>query len=735
MSVLEQELQRLGVFRDNLPEILLDIARSIPSDTIPFRMKLAIAVSEVIRFTSSFKIPIKHWNNSLIPINAITFCIAKSGASKDSSVTAARKCFSKAYNIIEINRKRFNESKAIEAATNAGIENPHLFENFKQYLNPINPLIVGISTMEGFLQHLEDLQNSPIGSGYMYSGEIGAELSSNPAVIDCIKAIAELYDEGNKDVKILKDRTRQSGVIKNMPCSAMLIGSQANILFDENTKRKFKTEFSSKLARRSFFNFVNEDMPVESYETTAQYIEAARKREDTATEFRNKVIGTLEQIAKDLAHKIGTYLEVDDAVRDVYILYHERNLELAEELNGIHPMTQISRAHMQWKALKLAGALALLDNSSVIRVEHFKAGIEYTELLSNDLLSFEKELIKEPYEVFSDYVRSIMVDNKAEISLHNLRKLGYIPMKGNPTVKIKELVQLCTSYDNEGIYALDNDTVKFQQIVKVTQIDVSYKSLSGTKEQRSTKCADGFKHVQCTFDKLGDLLKHDTAYTSFIFKDGVRSNDNIISGCKWLILDVDNTFSTSEETHEQLLDINHYIVRTSNPDNAFKYRVIIELDSEIDVHKNHWKIFLKEVAKELGINADDLGKSQIYYSYADSKDTMLSTLDGIPLEVKPILDRTMNKVYNTSPVKISDKAKQNELLNNKFETFKQAFYAPLSQGRRKLVWAGKTAIELGADETYVRELLKEINDFWEYPMDDEKLNHTILNRIPSWFTT
>ena len=38
------------------------------------------------------------------------------------------------------------------------------------------------------------------------------------------------------------------------------MGSPENILFDDSVKKKFKTEFTTKLARRSFFNFTFFDL-------------------------------------------------------------------------------------------------------------------------------------------------------------------------------------------------------------------------------------------------------------------------------------------------------------------------------------------------------------------------------------------------------------------------------------------------------------------------------------------
>jgi DNA replicative helicase MCM subunit Mcm2 (Cdc46/Mcm family) len=50
---------------------------------------------------------------------------------------------------------------------------------------------------------------------------------------------------------------------------------------------------------------------------------------------------------------------------------------------------------MQWRALKLSGALAILSLSDTITTTHLADAINIIELLSSDLQQFEIELEKE----------------------------------------------------------------------------------------------------------------------------------------------------------------------------------------------------------------------------------------------------------------------------------------------------------------------------------------------------
>ena len=78
LDVLEKEIHKLNIYEGNIPDIVEAIANSIPSQTIPRRMKLALAVSELMLFASQFRNNIQHWNGSVIPVNSIMFCVAKS---------------------------------------------------------------------------------------------------------------------------------------------------------------------------------------------------------------------------------------------------------------------------------------------------------------------------------------------------------------------------------------------------------------------------------------------------------------------------------------------------------------------------------------------------------------------------------------------------------------------------------------------------------------------------------
>ena len=343
------------------------------------------------------------------------------------------------------------------------------------------------------------------------------------------------------------------------------------------------------------------------------------------------------------------------------------------------------------------------------------------------MLGFEKELVKEPYELFADYVRLYAVDGEYSINLHSLRKLGFIPQRGQSSTHLKELIKLVNSYDSLGSYELHNDVISFKEIKKTESILLSYLPCVGSKQQRAIKCSTGFQWQSLVFSDLQNMLEGDYAYSPFKFKNGVRGKDNIISGCKWIVLDIDTSESTDEETHLLLSDINHYVVRTSNKDNAGKYRVLIELDSEVNIPDTKWKSFIEAISSDLGLVADGLPKSQIFFSYSDRN--ILSTLDAEPLVVKPYLDLISS--IEVTHKKLPSKSSCKTMLNDPFITFDPAFNAKDGEGRRKLIWACRYARELGADREYCKNLLDQITDYWVKGFPEEDLE-AMKRQLDRW---
>lgn len=746
LQLLKKELDAKNALTGELPPVLEMIADAIPFQTIPRNMKLTIAKSEMTLFASQFRRNIHHWDGGEVPINGIGFIITGSGAGKDSGVNAARKCFNVGYDIINEHRNRLAKQSAMQEAEESGDENPTEWETYKAYYRAPNPLFVAPSTTEGLVQHFNDLDTDGIGAGYMYSGEIGAELSQNPLMVENIKLLSELYDLGNKEVKVLKGRENQSKEIKGLPTSALFVGSPANILYDEAIKKKFSVEISSKLARRSDFCFCPWSVPEPSFKSITEMLAAEEAIENAALAARELLSNGIATLARENLQN-RSLVEVDPAVRRLFLTYKRYNSEVAETLPKLYPMSALVRRHLQWKALKFAGAIAIFNQHPKITEEDFIYAIRFCELLDKDMAAFEVELVKEPYEVFADYMKEIVYEGKSVIGLHALRKMKYIPMSGNPKQKMDDLVHLAAAYDTSAIYSVKKDEIHYEEVVKTDVLSISFKEIDNSgifdviekglgkaaltkeKEKVSYEVAKGLETGETTFEDLGYMLTEDYAYSNFIYKDGVRGRDTVIGGTKWLVLDIDTSNVTASEAHFMLQDINHHIALSSDKDNEFKFRVVIELDSVVDLEPHIWRHFVLAVSEHLSLSADILAQSAIFYSYSGR--AVQSVTDAEPLEARDFIMAANDKASQTTPVK--EKALSNSqreaLIADELTTFARAFDATPGARSREMIKAAYYARDLMMSKEAIIELMHRINAYWLTPMTEERMQNTIINQI------
>jgi len=726
LSITKQYLSKRGAFKQTLPEIVEATMQLLGKD-VPTHLRLSISLSELITLTSHLRKPIKLYDGTLVPCNAFTIGLYSSGVSKDSSMNKVRKALSPAYVAIEIKRKHF----ARQAAEQAALDEGESSEQWLDYYQSPAPLHVGLGTVEGLTNHFALIEANDIGAAAITNSEVGSELANNMNFVDIIKTLAIGYDLGKVPIKVVKAIESRVGAIENLPINCLLFGSEDAILYDNHLKNKFKLMFNTQLARRTLFSFSKVRPKPHEYtseEEIVKHYELQRKNSRTAQTNIESYLVEMIQFTDQVP------LELTSEAQIAFDMYLEYNKNIAETINSQYPITKLSRKHKQWLALKLSGNLAILEGESEICIEHYVQAINIVEELADDLLSFEKELIKETYELFTDYCRLHIDDNdKLQLNIHELRKLGYIPTTGNYRVKTDELIELAGIYDPEGLYTICEDGICYEPIIKDASCGLSLlpfikqenESDTAIKSRMSKSCDSGYETYESDFTQLSEVLTQYAAYSPFIFHNGKRLKANIESRAKWIVLDIDHSSITDEEAHLLLSDINHHIARTSNSTNPFKFRILIELDMQVDVPNDNWKYFIESISNDLGITADFLPKAQTYFAYG--AETVLSVTDASPLEAR---QHVINASQHKKPDKPSalPKKQKETALNDPRETFSYA-YECTDNGSINLVRAGLHMIDLGADADYVENIIQQINSYWVQPMDQNRIDSTVLKYL------
>jgi hypothetical protein len=742
MSMLAQTKELLkneGAFSGEQNPYLQNVIEAISFPTIDPRMKAVVAVAQVTAFASQFRRNIKLWDeHTEVPINAISFVITGSGAGKDSSVKAARKCFKSGYAVIEEASHNAAAAMAIEQAKAEGLPNPQDEAIYRPYLKPVPPIDIMPTTGPGLIQHINDIGDIGVGAGFMYSGEFSDELAYNQDMVENIKTLSEIYDTGDKEVKYTKSVEHRSKAITGQPVSALFVGSPGHILYDEGTKKKFNIAFMSKLARRSWFCYAPDKIEEEVFDNLDDFWAYEEAIEQESKKARIGMDLETHTIAEHHINKIGQNIEVAKEVERLYKTYKRYNNDVADLLPNQESTYALIRRHLQWKALKLAGAFAIMDRVDEITPKHFIQAIRFCETLDKDMEEFERDLNKSPHELLVDFFHTkTLVDGASEISTHDLKKQGF--MNNVSKTKLKEMVALCAGYDRDSVYSIINDAsaIHYEPIVKTDIINVTFKEIDCSSLNIAIENSDydkvrqakhdiaatanyGFDAADTTFSELAELLSYDYAFSPFKFKDGVRRKENLESGTKWVVLDIDDSPLSAEEAHMMLGDINHHIALTSDNNNTFKFRVLLELDSEVHLNAVAWKYFYLRIAEDLGLRADPLPQAQIFYSYGGR--TVYSNLEAKPIETRDYLMYAKDAAADRETQnRLMSNAHKRALLNDPTTTFEYAFEARYGEGSRSMYRMMRHAQDLGATLEETLQLLDDVNEYWESPMPEDRI--------------
>lgn len=748
ITMEEQYLREKGALVPQIPAIVQDAVACINTKA-KHKMKIAIAISELTTFASHLRKPIQFDPKSIVTTNMISTILARSGDAKDSSVNAVRIALKSGYDTIKAKRESDAKLLAQEKALASGDE----LENYYKYLRVLRPLMPELGTLQGMTQHFAMLAEGSVGAGYISTSEVGSDLLSNKDMPLILTLLAKSYDLGNIPATIVKDDLNQVGEITGFPVSALMFGTESVILYEPKVKEQFKQAFTAQLARRGNFSFNPEPTPITTYSSMEAKFDAEEDIKQTTLTAQDVLSKRIDNLVVSTTTKPLTLSQSTVRLFDTYLTYNEQQSELVPKM---YPISEIARKHYQWRALKLSAVYAIYDLSSTIEPHHYVAAINTLEIFANDLMLFERELIKESYEQFADFMHTIAEHGKAFLSIHNLRKLGYV--SSSAEARLNELAKSATSYDVNGIYTASKDGIYYEGLTPVStqetelgafntsyleiRDDMSAKflaiyALPAAKQKKAKDdykqylgsiIKSGYQNVSSSFADISIAMSTNCAISNYIFEGGVRLKENLINSTNWLLFDIDTSTLSIDSVHFILQDINHHLVRGSDDNNNYKYHLAVELDSTLEIEPRLWKHFMKSVASYLGVQHDPLPQAQVLFCYGGRE--VLSVTDKSPLEIKDHILFAAAQV-TTGPVKELTDGEKKKLLENSFGTFQYAFEC-VDNGSRNLIRAAYHARELGLPTDSIVALLQEINEYWEIPMDQQRLENTLLSQVRAW---
>ena len=606
LEVVKQELERNGVF-DVHENAHMKMLTEVLGEDVPISMARVMSNFMMSSFIGHFHMKIKLAEDNIVPMNLIAFILAKSGVGKTSSLTKLEKALHGGFKVISAYRGQ----RALTLSQVNGTP-----------MKPLNPLSNALATEAGMIKRLNDFAKEGIGVPYMFVDEISTELATNIDMVPNIKIIAQLFDDGDMKSKPLKDSENQSEEVKGMGMCGMFIGSEAGILEDDDILKKFLLEFISKLARRSFFvypEFFKRDFTMTSIQEILadlkvrnEHIESVREEIDMISQKLGVKLTKLEKPTIGLSDETR-------ALYDTYKAYCEEMSELVAE-----EAVALETQHRHWKCLKLAGTYAAWKGHDNIEVDDLKEAIYMGEVAKEFLPKFIYKAQRQPFEIIVDHY----LEDGPELKVHQVVKKKWI----KKPVEVHDLITFANSkMGSEGTLKLEGDTIILERFKPIEGHGVSYLPVTGTKEERASACSVGYTYDRVEFKDLAQVLSNDVAYCAWEFEGGKRGKDYVTGTATFIVMDVDYSDDTDSEVSNMLADYNHIVCRTSDKENPYKFRIILESDIEIDCSIAEYKMLLEKIGEDLGLTVDILSKAQIFFGYADREPLINMEVDKYPV--------------------------------------------------------------------------------------------------------
>jgi len=688
-----------------------------------------------------------------IPTNIFTLNFQGSGDGKDKSFDLGTEILKEADTMVLDQMEVLAEEKAKRIAIK--INNDKQLKNnvpkdklvtddtgWAQYIVKPNSGIIKMATYEGLLAEAEIImKSSDLGNLFVAMSELGNSLKLDPSIDRLLMIMAELYDMGKAPEDLKKTKELKTGAIEGLAPSMLAHTSPNIILKDAKLAEKFIMIIESYFGRRAYIFFTEALETIQKIELDTDIDEQVRKMQ-SSTHKTVSDIRELETTATASVKRLldGTDLEritlTDDAqaLYGKYFLINKYYRKLAymlnEDFQGSGLLVELTNRH--WKAIKLAGIWALAENTSEITLEILSSAIYFTEYTGKGL---RKLMSMVNLEVHERFVKGILDgDIKNSIRFDTLIKKAFI-RKADKIQITNLLVAVNSALQGKAVVVADyKESLLTIDLIKEAEGKYGFSYIKfpkGTsKEDRRSKAYKGFKYYRNDLHMLKKLLTQDCAYSPFKFKGGYRKDDNIDSTTNYIVLDVDKSELDMELLHKTYLSGTlHIIGTTSDPENKFKFRVIIPVKQQIGDNNAVYKYVTQRIADELMLDIDLLGRSQVMFGYnggstLDNIDTGLQPMD-ISEFIKDAATKVPSRTYTTKLTKAQQTKAQADMEHD-FETiFNFAIYAPV--GNRNLsTWiAGRKMKQAGCDHRTITLLINKINSARNSPIASKDIRYII----------
>ena len=580
-----------------------------------------------------------------IPVNLYVLALATSGFGKGHSVNIVEDQFLKGFKtrfmedtfqvISEQNLWNIANGRAARNGTDQQEEFERAEREFKQA--GAFPFTFDSGTPPAVKQLRHKLLLSSSGSINFQVDEIGSNLLG---VSDVLTLFLELFDQGLVKQKLTKntaENTRTEELDGKTPTNALLFGTPSKLLDGAQTEDQFYSFLETGYARRCLFGFGQHQRAGESMSPEEVF---RRLTEQTNVDTVNKWSNHFHNLADPAI--FGWKMTVEDEVAIQLLAYKIDCEHMADQLAEHEEIKKAELSHRYFKALKLAGALAFVDQSVEIEMEHLLSAIKLVEesgMAFQTILNREKAYVK-----LAKYIATV----GTEVTHADLHEA--LPFYKSSNSARNEMMTLATAWGYKKHIIIKKsfvDGIEFFKGETLQETDINEMIIS-----YSSHWAYNYLEERVPFDQLHVLTQQEGMHWSnHHFRNQHRSEENVIAGFNAIVLDVDEGISL--DTVQELMKDYKFLLYTTKrhqtEGHGDRFRMILPINYTLELDNEEYREFMKGIFAWLPFKTDESYQKREKKSETFAGGQHVYNMDGELFDALPFIPKTSrNEQHKTN---------------------------------------------------------------------------------------
>ena len=674
-----------------------------------FRVEMAYFLAKM---ASSMRATIVTKDRGEIPVNIYAIALATSGFGKGYSVNVVETEFLKGF------KKRFMEDTfpiiaekhlweiANDRAARNGTDQQEEFEKVEGEFKRAGaiPFTFDSGTPPAVKQLRHKLMLGNCGAINLQIDEIGSNLMGSA---DVLTLFLELYDQGLVKQKLTKntaENTRGEELDGKTPTNMLLFGTPSKLLDGGQTEDQFYDMLDTGYARRCLFGIGQHSRKAHNTQTPEEIYANLTQPSNSAA--IDKWATKFHRLAD--ASMYGWRMQVEDDVGIALLTYKIECEKAADQMADHEEIRKAEISHRYFRALKLAGAYAFVDESIEVEMEHLKQAIllvEESGAAFQSILNREKTYVK---------LAKYIADVGTEVTHADL--LEALPFYKSGNAARNEMMTLATAWGYKKhiiIKKTFTDGIEFFKGETLKETDLNEMVIS-----YSDHWAYNYICEKVPFDQLHVLTQTSGMHwANHHFKGGHRAEENVFVGFNMIVIDVDGgiTLDTVHELMKEYKFMTYTTKRHSDKENRF--RLIIPMNYYLELDSSEYKEFMNTVMAWLPFKTDE-SANQRAKKWECFDGEYHYNMDGELLDVLGFIPKTSK----------NEQFKQGFQAVESLDNLERWFAQRIASGNRnnQMIKYALALVDSGMDLMSVGKQVHAFNQKLNTPLDEEEIDNTIL---------